>query len=94
MSFCMCRLMLILVVQVDCRTGSSLADLLEEGISGLLSRYTPLLVGTQALRRALTTRLKLPGLDAVGVVVIMMLLGSKDSDVVLHCSHNCICVLH
>ena len=24
----------------------------------------------------------------------IMLLGSKDSDVVLHCSHDCVCVLH
>ena len=50
---------------------SSLADLLREGILGLLSRYTPLLVGTQALRRAFTTRLRLSGWDVVGVVVII-----------------------
>ena len=79
---------------MNCRTGRSLADLLREGISGPLSRYTPLLVGTQALRRALTIRLRLSGWDVVGVVVIIMLLGSKDSDVALHCSHNCVCVLH
>ena len=24
--------------------------------------------------------------------MIIILLGSKDSDVVLHCSHNCVCV--
>ena len=44
---------------VDCRTDSSSADLLREGISGQLSRYTPLLVGAPALRRALATRLRL-----------------------------------
>ena len=64
------------------------------GISGLLSRYTPLLVGAAALRRALALRLRLSEKDVVGVVLIIMLLGSKDSDVVLHCSHNCVCVLH
>ena len=79
---------------VDCRTGSSLADLLREDISGLLSQYTPLLVGAPALRRALATRLRLLEWDIVGVVVIIMLLVSRDSDVVLHCSHNCVCVLH